>query len=147
LEQYHKVLSLSPEFWTAHWMMGLAYEQKHNYADAAEEMRTAMKFFPSTSAVLSASLARVYALSGSPDEALELANQVESQDKVPVSCPYHLAMVYAALGQNDIAFEWLGTAFKAHDLWINFIKVDPKMDSLRRDPRYIKLLERIAIPY
>src|ERR1700686_41506 len=54
LQQYHKVLSLSPEFWTAHWMMGLAYEQKHNYEDAAEEMRAAMKFFPGTSAVLSA---------------------------------------------------------------------------------------------
>jgi eukaryotic-like serine/threonine-protein kinase len=146
LEQYHKVLSLSPEFWTAHWMMGLAYEQKHNYEDAAEEMRAAMKFFPGTSAVLSASLARVYALSGSADRALELASQVKNQDDAAVRCPYHLAMVYASLGQNDAAFEWLDKAFEAHDMWINFLKVDPKMDSLRRSPRYIELLRRIALP-
>jgi len=146
LEQYHKVLSLSPEFWTAHWMMGLAYEQKHNYEDAAEEMRAAMKFFPGTSAVLSASLARVYALSGSPDRALELASQVKNQDDAAVRCPYHLAMVYASLGQNDAAFEWLDKAFEAHDMWINFLKVDPKMDSLRRSDRYIELLRRVALP-
>jgi serine/threonine protein kinase/Tfp pilus assembly protein PilF len=146
LEQYHKVLSLSPEFWTAHWMMGLAYEQKHNYEDAAEEMRAAMKFFPGTSAVLSASLARVYALSGSAERALELASQVKNQDDAAVRCPYHLAMVYASLGQNDAAFEWLDKAFEAHDMWINFLKVDPKMDSLRRSPGYIELLRRIALP-
>jgi tetratricopeptide (TPR) repeat protein len=146
LAQYHKVLSLSPEFWTAHWMMGLAYEQKHNYGDAAEQMRTAMRFFPGTSSVLSASLARVYALSGSPDRALELAIQVSNQDDAAVRCPYHLAMVYASLGQNDAAFEWLDKAFEAHDMWINFLKVDPKMDTLRRSPRYLELLRRVALP-
>jgi serine/threonine protein kinase/Tfp pilus assembly protein PilF len=146
LEQYHKVLSLSPDFWTAHWMMGLAYEQKGRYSDAAEEMRIAMKFFPGTCAVLAASLARVHALSGSPEEALHVAGQVKSEDEAGVSCPYHLAMAYAALGQNDLAFQWLDTAFEAHDMWINFIKVDPKMDSLRRNPRYMELLRRIALP-
>jgi eukaryotic-like serine/threonine-protein kinase len=146
LEQYHKVLSLSPDFWTAHWMMGLAYEQKGNYLDAAEELRMAMKFFPGSSAVLAASLARVHALSGSLDEALELAAQVKSQHKAGVSCPYHLAMAYAALGENDLAFQWLDTACEAHDMWINFIKVDPKMDSLRRDPRYMELLRRVTVP-
>jgi eukaryotic-like serine/threonine-protein kinase len=146
LEQYHKALSLSPDFWTAHWMMGLAYEQKGNYHDAAKELRTAMKFFPGTSAVLAASLARVHALSGSPDEALQLVGQVKSQHEVGVSCPYHLAMAYAALGQNDLAFQWLDMACEVHDMWINFIKVDPKMDSLRRDSRYMELLRRIALP-
>ena len=145
LEQYRKTLSLSPDFWTAHWMMGLAYEQTGNYQDAAEELRTAMKFLPATSAVLSASLARVLALSGSPDEALQLATQVKTQDEAGVSCPYHLAMAYAALGQSDVAFEWLETAREGHDMWINFIKVDPKMDSLRRDPRYMELLRRIGL--
>jgi tetratricopeptide (TPR) repeat protein len=146
LEQYHKVLSLSPDFWTAHWMMGLAYEQQGNYLAAAEEMRTAMKFFPGSSAVLAASLARVQALSGSIDEALQLIGEVKSQDETNVSCPYHLAMAYAALGQNDAAFQWLASACEAHDMWINFIKVDPKMDSLRRDARYLELLRRITLP-
>ncbi len=146
LEQYHKTLSLSPDFWTAHWMLGLAYEQKGNYRDAAEELRTGMKFLQGSSPLLSASLARVLALSGSPDEALQLATQVKTQDEADVSCPYHLAMAYAALGQSDVAFEWLETAREGHDMWINFIKVDPKMDSLRRDPRYMELLRRIGLP-
>jgi hypothetical protein len=55
-------------------------------------------------------------------------------------------MVYASLGQNDAAFEWLDKAFEAHDMWINFLRVDPKMDSLRRSPRYIELLRRVALP-
>jgi eukaryotic-like serine/threonine-protein kinase len=146
LEQYHKVLSLSPDFWTAYWMLGSVYEQTGNYREAAEEMRTAMKFFPGSSALLAASLARVHALSGSPDQALDLINQMKSRDEARVNCPYHLAMVYAALGLNDIAFQWLDTAYEARDMWVNFIKVDPKMDSLRRDPRYLELLHRIALP-
>ena len=108
LEQYHKILSLSPDFWTAHWMMGLAYEQKGNYQDAAEEIRTAMKFFQGTSPVLSASLARVHALAGSPDEALQLAGQVKIQDGAGSQLPIPSGDGLRSAGAKRCGFRMVG---------------------------------------
>ena len=57
--------------------------------------------------------------------------------------PYHLATIYAALGQTDEAINWLTTAFDRHDpLVINRVRTDPKLDQLRNDLRFNALLQR-----
>jgi hypothetical protein len=55
-------------------------------------------------------------------------------------------MIYAALEENDAAFEWLQRACEDHDMWVNFLKMDPRMDQLREDPRYNGLLKAAGLP-
>jgi hypothetical protein len=52
---------------------------------------------------------------------------------------------YATLGDKDRAFEWLEEAFKAQDLWMEWIKVDPAFDGMRPDPRFADLLRRVGL--
>jgi hypothetical protein len=60
--------------------------------------------------------------------------------------PAGLADLYARLGENDQAFEWLEKARQERDNSIAFIKVEPTFDSLHSDPRFQGLLRRMNLP-
>jgi serine/threonine-protein kinase len=59
---------------------------------------------------------------------------------------YQLAQVHAWRGEADRAFEWLGHAVEQHDGGLGYLKYDPLLRPLRRDPRYPALLRRLALP-
>jgi hypothetical protein len=61
----------------------------------------------------------------------------------PESAPAELAILYAALGDKEAAFASLEKGFEAHDLQMQFLKVDPEYDPLRSDPRFQDLLKKI----
>ncbi|MDR3736999.1 MAG: hypothetical protein P4L10_15870 [Acidobacteriaceae bacterium] len=58
---------------------------------------------------------------------------------------YEIALVYAGLGEKSKAFEWLEDAYRAHDVGLVYLKVDPCLDSLRSDPRFKDLLRRVGL--
>ena len=59
---------------------------------------------------------------------------------------YGFAVVYAALGEIEQAFQWLDRASQDRNgffaLWVNG---DPRLDSLRSDARYADLLRCIGL--
>jgi hypothetical protein len=57
-----------------------------------------------------------------------------------------IARIYAALGQKDEAFRWLETGWQERVAWMPFLKMDPRMDVLRSDPRFVELMDRINFP-
>lgn len=59
---------------------------------------------------------------------------------------YHLALIYAALGEKDKAFGELEKAFEEHDYLLPRIKVEPFLDPLRDDPRFRQMLKRLNLP-
>jgi hypothetical protein len=59
--------------------------------------------------------------------------------------PYLVATAYFTLGETDRGFEWLEKAFDEYDENLNFIAVDPVLDSQRSDPRFIDLLDRAGL--
>ena len=60
--------------------------------------------------------------------------------------PAELAVLYAALGQQEQAFTSLERAFDGHDVQLTFLGIDPAFDSLRDDPRFANLMRRIGLP-
>jgi adenylate cyclase len=54
-------------------------------------------------------------------------------------------MVYTGLGEKEKAFEWLDRAFQEHDQPLGFIKTAVVWDSLRSDPRYTALLQKMGL--
>lgn len=59
--------------------------------------------------------------------------------------PYYIAQLYANVGEPDAAFEWLERAYESRDADLAYIKVDYKVDCLRRDARIARLLERLGL--
>ena len=91
-----------------------------------------------------AEVARVYVQAGRTAEARALLAGLEA-DPQAASQPDALAFVYAALGDHDKAFELIDKAIEQrlpNALWL---KVDPRFDQLRQDPRFPGLLRRIGL--
>ena len=58
----------------------------------------------------------------------------------------HLAYIHAALGDAVTAIALLETAARDRDPDVLWLAVDPRVDSLRSDPRFQRLLVRIGVP-
>src|SRR5262249_12774865 len=58
---------------------------------------------------------------------------------------YSIAMVYAALNDNEHALDWLEKAYEARDNPMLHLKMDPTWDNLRDDPRFLALLRRMRL--
>jgi hypothetical protein len=56
-----------------------------------------------------------------------------------------MAYIYAGLKLNDEAFEWLEKAYDERNQWLTWLKVDPRLDLLRADPRFANLVRRVGL--
>jgi hypothetical protein len=56
-----------------------------------------------------------------------------------------LAAVYAHRSENDRAFTWLERAYSSRDADLWFLRSDPAFKSLRGDPRYLALLQKLGL--
>jgi hypothetical protein len=54
-------------------------------------------------------------------------------------------MLYTALGEREQAFALLETAYRAHDLQLQYLGVAPEFDPLRSDLRFQDLMRRVGL--
>jgi tetratricopeptide (TPR) repeat protein len=90
-------------------------------------------------------LSWVYAQMGKRGEAMRLLDELKESSKQGYFSPYDVAVVYTALGEKDQAFEWLQQAYEERSGALTHLKVDPRFDSLRLDPRFQDLLRRVGL--
>ena len=141
-EQLTKTLEMDPTFLLAHHRLGLVYEQQGKYDKAIEQFKQVTTLSPGKPLGLAA-LAHAYALAGKREEAEKgLAELLELSHKRFVS-DASIALIYIALGDKDQGFAWLEKADKARDALLARLKVDPRFDAVRSDPRFAVLVERL----
>jgi len=58
---------------------------------------------------------------------------------------YEIALAYAAIGDRDKSLEWLSRAEATRNHGFNFAEVDPRLDSVRADPRFAGLIARAGL--
>jgi hypothetical protein len=92
-----------------------------------------------------AAIACCHAAAGRPDKARAILQTLESVQTNNGNLFRGIALVYAALGEPDKAFPWLdkGCDLKAESLCT--VRVDPKLDPIRSDPRFQLLLKRVGL--
>ncbi len=145
IEQLRNTIDMDPGFILPHLVLGQAYEQKKAYDLAITELRRAADLSQNSPPVLAA-LARTYAVSGRTTEARNLLDQLMQQSKKQYVSPFYVAIVYAGLGENDHALDWLEKAYGDHSNAIIFLKVDPQLDTLRSNPRFHELQRKLRLP-
>jgi len=51
----------------------------------------------------------------------------------------------AQLGNKDEAFRYLEQLYERREIWMAYLRVDPRLDPLRNDPRFNDLLRRVEV--
>ena len=122
----------------------VALEQQKMFSEAIAEMQAA-QISAGDSTEDAAHLAHTYALAGKTDEAEQILNNLIALSKRKYVSAHDIAMIYVALGDTDAAFKWLEQAYEEHSYRLAWSKVDPKLDRVRTDRRFIDLLRRINV--
>jgi DNA-binding winged helix-turn-helix (wHTH) protein len=143
-EQSWKVLAMEPKFGAAQYTLGLAYAQMGLTEDAIVELGNARTCSGDRPAVLAA-LAQVHAVAGESAAASRLIRELEDLARRRYVSSYWLAMVHAGLGDPQRALELLDRAYRERDVWLTWLKVEPRFDSLRQEPRMQDLLRKIGL--
>jgi TolB-like protein/Tfp pilus assembly protein PilF len=91
-------------------------------------------------------LTHAKALAGARDEAGALMTRLESWASSAYVPGYHLALAHVGLGHRDAAFDLLEKACLDREPSIVNLRVEPRFEPLRRDPRYSALLQHLRLP-
>lgn len=146
IEQLRSTLELDPDLPLAHVFLGLAYNKTGLHKKAIAELERIAKA-PDSRAIFKATLGFVYGQSGREAEARTILGElIGSRLSRHYVSPFHIALVYVGLGENDKAIEWLETAKEERDPFLMYIEVDPNFDTLRTDARFVGLIKQISAP-
>jgi TolB-like protein/class 3 adenylate cyclase/Tfp pilus assembly protein PilF len=144
IEQYGKTVRMDPNFLQARLWFGRPYLQKGMFKEAIAELQQAVAL-SSGSTMSLAVLGHAYASSGDSAEAMKILDQLFERAKQRYLPSYWIALVYIGLGDKEKAFEWLEKAYEDRSSWLVWMKVEPRFDVLRSDPRFASLLERMEL--
>jgi TolB-like protein/DNA-binding winged helix-turn-helix (wHTH) protein/Tfp pilus assembly protein PilF len=145
IEQLRNTIDMDPNFALPHLVLGQAYGQKRFYDEAIAELQQATRISHDSPPMVGA-LARAYAVSGRTADARNLLDQLMEQSKKQYVSPFYVAIVFAGLGENDKALDWLEKAYRDRSNRVVFLKVDPELDSLRSNPRFHELQHKLRLP-
>lgn len=141
IAQLRRVLDMDPNFVVAHLVLGGAYEEKGEFDQSIGEYKIAVALSGNLTGRLGA-LGHAYAVAGRTKEARETLIRIKQVSTHRYVSPYHTALVYAGLGEQDEAFALLEKAYREHFWMMAFLNVDPRLDPLRSDPRFQDLQRR-----
>jgi len=143
--QLRKTVDLDPGFYYAHWNLGSALAAKGQMSAAISEYEKARSLNDDPSML--GLLANAYAVSGNKAEALKIRDQLEAVSKQRYVSGYCFALVSLGLGDKEAALRWLEKSYQDHagDA-LRFINVNPLLDSLRDDPRFRALVQKVLGP-
>lgn len=135
---------LDPGFVPVHRLISLVYTGKGLYDEAITET---LKWGTLTGNKVKTdvALAHIYAVAGREDEARRIIEDAGIENILSSNDYRGVALVYTALGEKDLAFEWLEKSFEKHEESLCSLAVDHKFNSLRDDPRFRQLLSKVGL--
>lgn len=144
IAQCRQTLERDPNFYLAHLLLGLAYQQKKQHLEMLREYQLAQAGGKDEAWALAAA-GEGAAASGNLKEARTTLAELKRRNQHGQEVAYSIAAINAELGQRDEAFAWLDTAYRQRIGSMIVIKVDPILDPLRDDPRFARLLSRMQL--
>ena len=137
VEQLRKALELDPGYAPAYVRLGWAYANMQQYDQAVVALKKAIAMEWAPGRV--GELGDVYARWGKRQEAQKVIDELKQMSKQRYVSALLIAKIYARLGENRQALQWLGKAEPGGDTSTS----DASFDNLRSDARFIALERRL----
>jgi len=141
--QCQRALDVSADLVPAIDCLAMVASEEGRYDDAIAKYGDVSRLWGSDSGLPGRALA--LARAGRRDEAEGLWLQLTAAGRPGYAQPLTLAFVQAALGHKDEAFRLLEEARLAHANNIAYLKTDPRVDSLRSDPRWAAFARTVGL--
>ncbi len=146
IERSRQSLEIVPNFYLAFASLGEAYSCQGKHDEALEWLEKARPqlagdFWPT------ASLGKAYVRAGRRFDAERLQAELQTKRRGGrYVAAEAIAAIATALGDYDLAFEWLETAVTERDPQLTWhLKTDPSLAPIRTDPRYRTILRRMNL--
>ena len=144
IQLYKKNLELDSSFFYSSYCLAQTYVQKGRFDEARAELNRVRPLSGDWSWII-AELGCVEAATGNRTEAKKIIEELKARTAREYIDPVLIAYIYIGLTDNDQAFIWLEKGFQDRAGCMPWIKMEPKVDPLRSDPRFVDLLRRMGL--
>ena len=145
IDRGRHVLDMDAGFAPARRILGAALLGAGQIHEAIEELSSVASREPDDR-IAASWLAHAKAVAGERREAAALVEQLDKASEESYVPGYHLALAHTGLGNHDRAFALLERACRDRETAIINVRVEPRFEPLRRDPRYATLLRTLHLP-
>jgi len=144
LDHLDRALVMNPTSDETQIIRGLTLMEMGRLAEAEVAVREALTTVGETT-IGQATLGAIHARAGRMDEARAVLAQLLATAELRYVSSTNFAMLYAALGDLDQAFAWLEKVYEERRGFVTYLKVDPRLDPLRQDPRFSAFVTRMRL--
>lgn len=142
IAKFRSVIEMHPDF--RRGLLISSYEQKGMYAEALADSEQWRRSF-GESAYNLAELAYIYGRTGEHVQARHTLAKLEELNRRQTIDTAILSRAYLGIGDNNQALFWLEKASAQHSNLMTTLKVDPRYDPLRNDPRFQDLVRHVGL--
>jgi tetratricopeptide (TPR) repeat protein len=144
LVSLQKSIELEPNIWMPRLFLASAYIEKGMYDEAVAAARKVVELSPAQTHGI-AFEGYALAKSGKREEAQAALRELLDRSTKGFVSPYRIALIYNGLGDKDNALDYLERGFIARDPMMTFLKVEPKWNNLRSEPRFIEIVKKVGL--
>ena len=142
IEQAKRTLDLDSSFPYVYYLEAQIDYRKGNLPEALTLMQQAMQL-GGHAQLLITNWGMINARAGNRDEAMRAMNEL--RNRATYTLPLFLARIFTALGNNDEAMRNLKKVYNDRSESAVWLKVDPSLETLRKDPRFIALIRKVGL--
>lgn len=146
IQQFQKTLELDPNFPPVYIYLPSAYEQLGRYDEAIETIKKMPSKQSTEWSYAMGVLGKIYAERGREQEAREILEQIKRVAEKQYIPDQSTALIYFGLGEKDEGFSLLEKAVERRAFQLQWLKVDPRWDAIRSDPRFADIIRRMGLP-
>jgi adenylate cyclase len=141
IDSCKSALDLEPNFSTGYQVLAQAYAHLGEQSKALEAATKYVELSQHSGWAL-LELAYVYAVAGNRAESDRIVNEVTARPGE--FSPYDMAAIRSAWHDPAGAMPWLEKAVAARSVDVILIRVDPRLDNIRSEPRFKEIVAQVA---
>jgi len=145
IEQGQKAMQLDPNYVRTHFWLGRVYSQKGMHREAIAASEKILESMPDSTLGLT-EMAYSLAVAGQRKEARQILRRLEGRSTSAFVPAYNFAVIHIALNEEEVAMRYMQQAYENRDWALLVLAVEPRLDPLRRDPRFQEISAKLKFP-